>query len=71
MQPETHVVTVGLQFSDGIHPDGFVCEIFRGDEQECKNFVSRMPGVSHDQRPIAQATITLGRIEEWEQWLRT
>jgi hypothetical protein len=67
---ETHVVTVGLEFADNRVPQGFTCEVIRGTERECKAILGRMAAVSHDHRPVAQAYITCGTIEEWEFFMR-
>ena len=67
---ETHVVTVGLEFADGRQPPGFTCEVIRGTEDECKRILGRMASVSHDHRPVLQACITCGTIEEWERYVQ-
>ena len=61
---ETHVVTLSPNFSDGRTPAGFICEVFRGEEQECRELAIRIPAGSHDMRQIAESTTQWGRNED-------
>ena len=64
---ETHVVTIGIDFTDGAH---MMCEVFRGSRRECFEFAAHVGGTSHDQRPQTQSWVKVGTLEDWEAFAR-
>lgn len=66
---ETHVVTISLEFRDGRMPPAFSCELFRGEEMECRRLAVMIPGCSHDHRPVSAASVRCGTIADWERWV--
>lgn len=65
---ETHVVTISLEFQDGGKPGAFSCELYRGNEMECRKLAVMIPGCSHDHRRVAMTTVHYGKIVDWEAW---
>jgi hypothetical protein len=68
---ETHVVTIGLEFCDGRHPPSFTCELFRGEEQECRELCAVIPGASHDTRAIFRSHVRCDTIQCWQDFVRS
>ncbi len=67
---ETHVVTISLEFADGRVPSAFSCELWRGNESECRLLAAAIPGCSHDHRHVAGSSVHCGRICDWEDWVK-
>ena len=67
--PESHVVTIGLEFCDGREPAGFTCEVYRGDEVECRVLRAAISGCSHDQRRISDTLVRCDTIKDWEAFV--
>jgi hypothetical protein len=66
---ETHVVTIAVEFADGRMPPAFSCELYRGNELECRRLAVMIPGCSHDHRKLASTTVHFGTIVDWEKWI--
>jgi hypothetical protein len=66
---ETHVVTVAVEFADARMPSAFSCELFRGNEMDCRMLAVMIPGVSHDHRKLASSRVNWGLIVDWEKWV--
>ena len=66
---ETHVVTIAVEFADARMPSGFSCELWRGNELECRKLVGMIPGCSHDYRRVANSQVHYGTIADWERWV--
>lgn len=63
---ETHVVMMQIGFIDGQRPSHIITEVFRGSEEECFELCVRIPGCSHDRRPVGDAWLQVGTISDWE-----
>jgi hypothetical protein len=66
---ETHVVTISVEFHDGRLPPAFSCELWRGNEDECRRLVTMISGCSHDHRQVAASAVRCGTIADWEEWV--
>jgi len=66
---ETHVVTISVEFADGRMPCAFSCELYRGNEMECRKLAGMIPGASHDGRLLSRSTVSCGTIAAWERWV--
>lgn len=67
---ENFVVTMELSFSDGKQPDSFACELYRGDEDECRKLCAAIPTCSHDMRPISEVVVQWGALADWQRYLQ-
>jgi hypothetical protein len=67
---ETHVVTMEVSFCDGQQPVSFTCELFRGDEGECRALCAAVAGCSHDMRPISEVIVQWGALDDWKRYLQ-
>jgi hypothetical protein len=66
---DEYVVTLGVQYADGKSPIRVICELYRGDSDECIDLMRRVSQPSHDQRCIDNWWVQFGRTADWERFV--
>jgi hypothetical protein len=64
----THVVTLGIDYADGLQPGRVIHELCRGDPNECMALMYRVSTPSDDRRPIEHWWMQFGPIPDWENF---